>query len=319
MHPISCVVGITREDYVFVHDNFMEAVGETLGEVVTPEIAAAWSEAVMALAKIFIQTEEKLYAVAKEKQWLGVKEFTITNIIDEAVDVKSFQFKAKDGTKSGFIPGQYITIFEKPVGKEYYAPRHYTVTSQPEDDYYQVTIKRLVDVADPKNKEKFGFYSNYLHSLSVGDTVHLGAVYGPDLLSAGDKDRVAAFVSVGIGLTPTKAMLPLAKKTRPNVAVFHGNSDSEHQAFKGLEEEVKQMGGIYSTCYSKVPGGERLSGRMIVDTLKENGVEADQVDVYICAGGPATMCLHGQLIALGVPAANIHLEYFGPFQSPPEK
>jgi len=48
-------------------------------------------------------------------------------------------------------------------------------------------------------------------------------------------------------------------------------------------------------------------------------VEADQVDVYICAGGPATMCLHGQLIALGVPAANIHLEYFGPFQSPPEK
>lgn len=154
MHPISCVVGITREDYVFVHDNFMEAVGETLGEVVTPEIAAAWSEAVMALAKIFIQTEEKLYAVAKEKQWLGVKEFTITNIIDEAVDVKSFQFKAKDGTKSGFIPGQYITIFEKPVGKEYYAPRHYTVTSQPEDDYYQVTIKRLVDVADPKNKEK---------------------------------------------------------------------------------------------------------------------------------------------------------------------
>lgn len=101
----------------------MEAIGEVLGAAVTTEVAAAWSEAVMALAKIFISCEEKLYAETKEKQWLGVKEFTLTDIIDEATDVKSFRFKAKDNVKNGFIPGQYITIFEKPDDKEYFAPR----------------------------------------------------------------------------------------------------------------------------------------------------------------------------------------------------
>lgn len=340
-----CALQLTPEDYMFVHDNFMESVGEVLGEVVTPEIAAAWSEAIMALANIFIQTEKNLYAVAKEKQWLGVKEFSITDIIDEAIDVKSFRFQAKDNEKSGFVPGQYITIFEKPVDKEYFAPRHYTVTSQPEDNYYEVTVKRLVDPADPNNSAHDGFYSNYLHSVSkrdffivsicpsscirrthvlllqlkVGDTIHCGAIYGPDLLSAGDKSRVAAFVSVGIGITPTKAMLQLAKATRPSIAVFHGNSDKEHQAFKGLEEEVKQAGGIFTACYSYIKDGERLTGKKIVDTLKSSGIGgSDKVDFYICAGN-ASVCLSEQLVAAGIKRECIHLEYFGPFQSPPEE
>src|SRR6056300_32105 len=60
-----CALQLQPEDYQFVHDNFMEAVGEVLGEAVTPEISAAWSEAIMALANIFIQTEKNLYAVAK--------------------------------------------------------------------------------------------------------------------------------------------------------------------------------------------------------------------------------------------------------------
>ena len=44
----------------------------------------------------------------------------------------------------------------------------YTVTSEAEDDFYQVTVKRLVDLSDLNNKDHIGFYSNYLHSLKVG-------------------------------------------------------------------------------------------------------------------------------------------------------
>ena len=195
---------------------------------------------------------------------------------------------------------------------------HYTVTSQPEDDFYQVTVKKLVDPSDPNNQDHIGFYSNYLHSLKVGDTIHCGAIYGPDLLSAGSSNRVAAFLSIGIGLTPTKAMLPLAVKARPSVAVFHGNSDPGHQAFNGLEDEVKKSpGGIYSTSYSHVEDGERLTGKKILDTLKVHDIEGpDKVDFYICAGNH-TMGLYEQLLELGINKECIHLEYFGPFQSPP--
>ena len=315
-----CALGITPEDYIHVHDNFLEAVGEVLGEAVTADVAAAWSEALMALAKIFIQTEEGLYNQAKEKQWVGVQEFIISKIIDEATDVKSFRFTPKeDGVmkKNGFTPGQYITIFEKPELKEYFAPRHYTVTSQPDDDFLQVTVKRLVDPIDPTNKDHNGFYSNYLHSRKEGDVIHCGAVYGPDLLAAGDTSRVVAFVSVGIGITPTKAMLPYAIKTRPSVAVFHGNSDPDHQAFKGdLEDEVKKSGGLWAAYYSHIEGGERLSGDKMGGKLKDAGIDPKKVDFFICAGN-ATMKLYDQLINLGINKNCIHMEYFGPFQMPP--
>ena len=62
-------LGIQPADYQIVHDNLMEAIGEVLGDAVTAEVAAAWSEAVMALAKICIQTEAQLYEQAAETQW----------------------------------------------------------------------------------------------------------------------------------------------------------------------------------------------------------------------------------------------------------
>ena len=41
------------------------------------------------------------------------------------------------------------------------------------DEFYQVTVKNLVDLSDLKNKNHIGFYSNYLHSLKVGQLFQL--------------------------------------------------------------------------------------------------------------------------------------------------
>ena len=49
----------------------------------------------------------------------------------------------------------------------------YTVTSEAGDDFYQVTVKPLVDLSDLNNKDHIGFYSNYLHSLKVGQLFQL--------------------------------------------------------------------------------------------------------------------------------------------------
>jgi nitric oxide dioxygenase len=49
-----CALNIKPEHYAIVHDNLMASIAEVLGDIVTPEIGAAWSEAVMALAKILI-------------------------------------------------------------------------------------------------------------------------------------------------------------------------------------------------------------------------------------------------------------------------
>lgn len=116
-----CALGITPADYILVHDNLMEAIGEVLGDAVTEPVAAAWSEAVMFLAHIFIGVEKDLYAKAAAEQpcWPvsggGPKEFEIIQIIQQAPNVKSFRLVAVDGKPPGpYLPGQYMSVFEKP-------------------------------------------------------------------------------------------------------------------------------------------------------------------------------------------------------------
>lgn len=317
-----CALGIQPAHYVVVHDNLMESIGEVLGDAVTAEIAGAWSAAVMALAKILMGLEASEYEKASKTQWSGPKDFTISEIIDETSLIKSFRMKASDGKGTcPFIPGQYISVYESPEGKEFFSPRHYTITSHPDDDYYQISIKLLSD-----DNNHNGVMSTYLHSKKVGDTIKLGPVFGPDLLGSGDNSRAAAFVSVGVGITPTLSMLSAAKQTRPKVAVFHGDTNSSSMAFKDqLIDACKDDNALISTSFSKPEEADqdaqhyssgRLSADKIVSSLEEAGIDSKEgTDYYVCCGPNATTPIVKGLWNLGVKKENIHMEFFGPFSS----
>lgn len=339
-----CALGIQPADYQLVHDNLVEAIGEVLGDAVTPGVAAAWSEAIMALAKLFIQTESLLYQEAASEQWTGPRDFVITEIISETNEIKSFRMVPNDDDKGicPFQPGQYISIFEKPAGKVYFAPRHYTLTSQPGDPYYQVSIKKMIG----GENEPPGALSNYMHSRQVGDIVKLGPVFGSaPLQQKGSPERVACFVSVGIGITPTVAMLPSALKQRPNVAVFHADTSSATFAFQEHLKSIvlsnsKPLSGLVragskgarpifnvsfsrptKTCKSFPFMSEgRLTGNKIVQALKKENIEyKHDVDYYICAGAVASPAIYKELLANGVCKDCLNLEYFGPFMSTPDE
>ena len=313
----------------------MESVGEILGDAVTAEVAGAWSEALMALANLLISLEGKLYKEAEEKQWTGPRDFVITDIIEETADIKSFRMVPSDNKKTicPFQPGQYISVFEKPEGKKYFSPRHYTVTSQPSDEFYQITVKKLRDYTNPNDPSLDGIMSNYLHTLKINDTIKLGPVFGPPIMDKGDKSRVAAFVSVGVGITPTVSVLPQALKDRPQVAVFHGDSNSASHAFRdqltklanGNNDDDSKKKLILSTSYA-TPQEEdkllpdysegRLDGQKIVESLRANDINYQAgTDYYICAGPKVSFTLVKELEALGVKKENMHLEFFGPFMS----
>lgn len=319
-----CALGIQPAHYVVVHDNLMESIGEVLGDAVTAEIAGAWSEAIMALAKILMGLEASEYDKASKTQWSGPKDFTISDIIDETPMIKSFRMKAADGKGTcPFTPGQYISVYESPEGKKYFSPRHYTITSQPDNDYYQISIK-LLNGGDNDNPS--GLMSTYLHSKKVGDIIKLGPVFGPDLLGSGDNSRAAAFVSVGVGITPTISMLPTAKQTRPKVAVFHGDANRASIAFKDqLIDACQDDNAVISMSLSKPEencqnapcfSSGRLSADKIVSTLEEAGIDSKEgTDYYICCGPNATTPIVKGLWNLGVKKENIHMEFFGPFSS----
>lgn len=314
--------------YQIVHDNLMESIGEVLGAAVTPEVAAAWSEAVMALAKICIKTEERLYEQAAETQWTGTREMIISEIIPEAKDIVSIRLTPKDGKGTcPFKAGQYLTIYEKPEDKQYFAPRHYTITSQPGDSFYQVTIKKL------KAADHTGIMSHYLHNMSVGDSIMAGAAYGPSSLQKGGseetvKDRTAVFVSAGVGITPTVARIPTALNLYKNVVVFHADSSPETMAFhkylQDLASDTKisldlSFSGHHETTCVPFESKGRLSAEKIVNKLQASSIGGDElvlaenVEVFVCAGATNTPSFCKGLVSAGVPSNRVHLEYFGPF------
>ena len=57
-------LGITPEQYLIVGNHLMGAIGEVLGDAVTPEIAAAWNEVYWLFATQLIAEEARLYQQA---------------------------------------------------------------------------------------------------------------------------------------------------------------------------------------------------------------------------------------------------------------
>ena len=57
-------LGIRPDQYQVVYDNRMWAIGDVLGDAVTPQVAAAWDELYWAMAEALISIERGLYTTA---------------------------------------------------------------------------------------------------------------------------------------------------------------------------------------------------------------------------------------------------------------
>ena len=194
-----CALSVKPEHYGIVHSNLMSAIGEVLGDAVTPEIAEGWSEAVLALAGVCIDAEENLYkeAEARTGGWRYEREFEISDLKEVAEDSLSVGFKPTDGYDGSFEydAGQYLTLR---IPETDQAPRHYCITNKP-DSGNEITIA--------VRREEGGLYSNYVHDkIKVGDKVNLGAPMGVFRNPADYKGNIA-FVAGGIGISPIMSLL----------------------------------------------------------------------------------------------------------------
>merc|ERR1719343_1640864 len=272
-----CALAIIPPQYVVVHDNLMPSIGKVLGDVVMPEIGAAWSEAVLFLAKACIDTEESLYQMAEKRSggWSGLETFEVADIKELAQDIKSFSFKAPRGSPIfeqafEFTEGQYLTLKVDPEGDGLTAPRHYTVTSPPGADFLQCTVKKIPG----------GKVSTYLHEkLAVGDKVQLTAPFGIFTLESSTEPSV--LMSAGIGVTP---MVNFSKALGSNVKLaVYVDRTPESSAYRDLFAESGQP---LLEKFTKAQGSGRPSPAALVqETIEKAGVDNN---FYIC-GPPSWM------------------------------
>jgi nitric oxide dioxygenase len=283
--------------YTVVHENVMASIAKVLGAAVTPEIAAAWSEAVLFLAKACIDTEESLYQMAEKRSggWSGHIEFQVTEIKDVAEGIKSFSFKPPAGSpltgqKFEFTPGQYLSLIVDPEQNGKTAPRHYTVTSPPGADFLQCTVKQI----------KGGKVSTFIHEkLRVGDTVKLAAPFGVFTVEA--TDGPAVLMSAGIGVTPMlNFKRSLGEKVKLSVHVDSTPGSFAYQSFFAESGPVLEK-------FTQTPGSKRPTAQALVaETLEKAGADND---FYLC--GPESWMDDIQKELLKQGAKKVMCEVFG--------
>jgi nitric oxide dioxygenase len=299
-------LGIRAEHYPIVGRHLLGAIAQTLGDAATPPLLAAWDEAYNALARLFIDAEQALYA--KSGTTPGqMRTMRVTEAVRESANVMAFRLVAQDGAPlPAFKPGQYISCAVAP------APcvrqlRQYSLSDAPGKDSWRISVKREAGGALPD-----GQVSNWLHDqLKVGSTLEVSHPFGeftPDTESI----EPVVLLSAGIGITPMLAVLKRIADVQPQRRVIfaHAARDAAHHPHQAeLDQLVTLMPHLRMVNFYE-EGGGALAGRMEVSRLP--AWPRSETNVYLCGPLPFMRTQWMDLVALGVPVTRLHREVFGP-------
>ncbi|WP_329379373.1 FAD-binding oxidoreductase [Streptomyces sp. NBC_01351] len=301
-------LGVTREQYAVVHEHLFAAIVEILGEAVTPEVAAAWDEVYWLMANALIAIEERLYA---EQQVLAGdvwRTWTVTGRVEETPDCTTFRLAPADGAPApSHLPGQYVSVqVELPDGARQI--RQYSLSTSPGSPVRAITVKR---VHGPAAAGPDGEVSNHLHArVRVGDTLRVSAPYGD--LTLRDAAAPVLLASAGIGCTPMLSMLEHLADTGHTapVTVLHADrSPADHplrEDHRALADKLADSAAHF--WYEESAELGHHTGHMDLTAVPV----APGTTAYLCGPLPFMRAVREQLIAKGVPAADVHYEVFGP-------
>ena len=136
-------LGISPDQYGVVHDNLRWAIGDVLGDAVTPEVAAAWDEVYWLMANALRNIERGLYSARGVRPQTVWRPWRVDQKVAETEDVISFVVRRiDDRLVKTSLPGQYVTVrMEMPDGTT--QPRQYSLTRADDGEHRQFSVKRV--------------------------------------------------------------------------------------------------------------------------------------------------------------------------------
>ncbi|MFD2372110.1 NO-inducible flavohemoprotein [Brevibacillus sp. GCM10020057] len=311
-------LGVKPEHYPIVGENLLAAIKDVLGDAATDEIVGAWAEAYGVIADVFISVEAEMYEQAREQVggWEDFRPFVVEKKVQESDVITSFYLVPQDGQPlSAFEPGQYISVKIDLPGERFTHIRQYSLSDAPGKPYYRISVKREDALAD----KPAGKVSVYLHEhVKEGDVLQLSAPAGDFTLD--QSDRPVVLISGGVGLTPMVSMLhTLAEKTNRQVTFIHGAQDGNRHALrKEVEKVVSEHPNVSAHwCYSQPTEQDREAGAFdkegFIDLAwLQSIVPVKEASYYFCGPVPFMSAIKQALTKWGIPAEDIHYEFFGP-------
>jgi ferredoxin-NADP reductase/MOSC domain-containing protein YiiM len=246
--------------------------------------------------------------------WTGFRPLRVSRKDRESASVTSLVLEPTDGQPlAAALPGQFIVLRLRPVPDAPALLRSYSLSSEPRDDRYRVSIKR----------ETHGAAGAYVESqVRIGDVLDASAPRGSFTLRPGDGPVV--LLSAGVGATPVLAMLhalAAGASSREVWWVYGARHGGEHPFAAETRALLKALPRSHSHIrYSSPRRGDRLAvdfdapGRLDMRAIEELGVPRD-ADFYLCGPSAFMNDLAVELGNWGVAANRIHTEIFG--SSPP--
>lgn len=321
-------LGLTEDQYSIVHEHLMAGIVEVLGEdLVTDEVAAAWSAVYWNMAAVLIDFEKDLYAQAGVAPGDVFRTAVVAERIDESDSVTTFVLIAREGDEElgSFTPGQYISVGVRlPDGARQL--RQYSLSNAPGDGRWRISVKR----EDGGEAAPLGEVSNWLLAhLRAGDELQVTLPFG-DLALDIDSETPVVLISNGIGATPMLGMLSHIAKDQPHrpVTVLHADRDARDAAL--VEEMVTAVEKLPATSGSvlrlwfrsgldeKLSSFEEGRRRRASERASEGLLSLDQVavapdaEVYLCGSNGFLQGVRGQLAERNVATDRVHYELFSP-------
>lgn len=249
--------------------------------------------------------------------WTGLREFVVTKIVRESVDVSSFYLQPVDKKKlPAFLPGQFLTVkVDINDGKSAY--RCYSLSDYGSLEFYRISVKRVVW---PDGIQ--GLVSHFLHdNVSVGDTVSALAPAGSFVLNT-DSSAPIVLIAGGIGITPLFTMLKhltLANSFPRKATLLYGIVDGSRYAMRDeLNSLVDMFPNVTVRVFAAAP---RRVDRLGIDYHEPGLISIQAIRRYASRGkdlfyicGPIEMmqALEEDLIEWGVSKNRIFWESFQP-------
>lgn len=304
-------LGIAATEYTIVGHHLMWAVGDVLGDAVTPEVAAAWDEVYWLFATQLVAEEARLYAFGGTDPAQPWRRYRVVERIEESPEVFSLVLAPTEGDAPPHETGQYVAIaVDLPDGSR--QPRQYTISSGPRADSLRVTIKRVRGIDGTPD----GMVSNWLGDNAVpGAVLELSQPAGDLVLEHDDGPLV--LVSAGIGITPIAAIVEDLSRRQPDrtVRIFHADTaHADHALYSSLRRQVLSMGDAKAQNWYE----RDAESAPTLHPAKTGWMDLSDVDVpadatvFMCGPLPFMHAARSALLDRGVQADRIRYEVFGP-------
>lgn len=291
-------LGIQPEQYNIVYKHLFDAIAEELNDVITPEIAAAWTEVYWLMAHALIKLEKGLYvSAANDKPWAP---WVVIGKEKAGLDAITFTLEPADNTPvTPSQPGQYVSVTVQ-MSDGIHQVRQYSLSAGAGSKVRVFTTK-----LDANGEVSPGLHNN----VQVGDQLMLSNPCGDITLSEGDHPLVLA--SAGIGCTPSASILRslVEKDSKREVLILHAESSLERWALRDqMCQDADKLDAAELELWLENPVEGAHEGFMSLDSVSI----PENASVYLCGPLPFMQMIRSQALESGVPAERIHYEVFGP-------